>query len=86
MSSRFARIRSAGPNARNIIAMPTGISSPPPIPCTARNATSCGSDVAIPQSADAAVNSPMAPSITLLAPNRSPTQPDAGIATASVTR
>ena len=40
----------------------------------------------IPHSADAAVNSPMAPSSTLRAPNRSPTQPDTGIATASVTR
>src|SRR5579875_1171622 len=86
MNSRFARIRSAGGNARNIIAIPTGTSTPPPIPCTARSATSSGSDVAVPHSADAAVNSPIEPSSTLLAPNRSPTHPDAGIATASATR
>src|SRR3984885_10618186 len=86
ISSRFALIRSAGGYARNIIAIPTGISSPPPAPCTARNTTSSGSDVATPHSADAAVNSPMAASTTLRAPNRSPTQPDTGITTASVTR
>ena len=69
-----------------IIVIPTGISIPPPSPCSARNATSSGSEVASPHSADAAVNSPIAPSSTLRPPNRSPTQPEAGIATASVTR
>ncbi len=82
----LALIRSAGGNTRVIIVIPTGTSIPPPRPCSARNATSSGSEVATPHSADAAVNKPMAPSSTLRPPNRSPTQPEAGIATASATR
>ena len=86
ISTWLALIRSAGGNARVIIVIPTGTRVPPPSPCSARNATSSGSEVARPHSADAAVNTVIAASRTLRPPKRSPIQPDAGIATASVTR
>ena len=54
--------------------------------CTARNTTSSDSDVAAPQSAEARVKSPIETISVIRAPNRSPTQPEAGIATASATR
>ena len=40
----------------------------------------------MPHSAEAIVNRPIAPSIMVRAPNRSPSQPEAGIDTASVTK
>jgi len=86
ISTWLALIRSAGGNARVIIVMPTGIRVPPPSPCSARKATSSGSVVASPHSADAAVNSVIDPSSTLRPPKRSPIQAEAGIATARVTR
>ena len=45
--------RSAPGNSRESIAVPTGVIIPPPMPCRKRNAMSCSSDCASPQSADA---------------------------------
>ena len=81
-----ALIRSAGGNARNSIAIPTGASMPPPAPCRIRNATSSPRLEASPHSAEAAVNTTMAVSITRLPPKRSPSQPEAGMNTARLTR
>ena len=81
-----ARIRSSGGNTRNSIAIPTGASMPPPAPCRMRNATSSPRLEASPHSAEAAVNTTMAVSRTRLPPKRSPSQPDAGMNTARLTR
>ena len=79
-------MRSSGGNARNSMAIPTGASMPPPTPCRMRNATSSPRLLASPQRADARVNTTIAVSITRLPPNRSPSQPDAGMNTARLTR
>ena len=79
-------MRSSGGNARKSMAIPTGASMPPPTPCRTRNATSSPRLVASPHSADAIVNTTIAASITRLPPNRSPSQPDAGMNTARLTR
>ena len=68
------------------IAMPTGVSMPPPAPCRMRKITSSSSDWDRPQSADAAVKSAIATMNVRLVPKRSPTQPDAGIQIARLTR
>ena len=81
-----ALIRSAGGNARQSIVMPTGVMRPPPTPCRTRKAVSSLRLVATPQSADAAVNMNMAVSSTRRGPKRSPSQPDAGMNTARLTR
>ena len=81
-----ALMRSSGGNARNSIAIPTGASMPPPAPCRIRNATSSPRLEASPHSAEAAVNTTMAVSSTRLPPKRSPSQPDAGMNTARLTR
>ena len=81
-----ARTRSAGGNARNSIASPTGAIIPPPTPCSTRKTSSSASDAAMPHSADAAVNTTIAESSTHLPPNRSPSQPDAEMNTARLTR
>ena len=81
-----ARMRSSGGNARYSMAIPTGASMPPPAPCRTRNATSSGRLCAWPHRADAIVNTAIAMSSTRLPPNRSPSQPDAGMNTARLTR
>ena len=81
-----ALILSSGGNTRYSIAIPTGASMPPPAPCRIRNATSSPRLDAIPQSTEAAVNSAIAASMTRLPPYRSPSQPDAGMVTARLTR
>ena len=81
-----ARTRSRGGKARNSMARPTGANMPPPTPWRTRNPTSSARLVAVPHSADAAVNTAMAPSRILLAPNRSPNHPDAGMNVARLTR
>ncbi len=81
-----ARMRSAGGKARSSIAMPTGASMPPPAPCSTRNATSSARLEARPHSAEAVVKIAIAVSSTRLPPNRSPSQPDAGMNTARLTR
>ena len=52
-----ARARSIGGKARNIIATPTGVSIPPPIPCTIRNAISWPIDWAKPHIIEPITNS-----------------------------
>ena len=79
-------MRSSGGNTRNSIAMPTGASMPPPTPWSTRNATSSPRLVAVPHSADAIVNTTIAASSTRLPPRRSPSQPEAGMNTARLTR
>ena len=81
-----ALIRSSGGKTRYSIAMPTGTSMPPAAPCRIRNATSSPRLDATPHSAEAPVNSAIAASITRLPPYRSPSQPDAGMLTARLTR
>jgi hypothetical protein len=81
-----ARTRSAGGKTRNSIASPTGAIIPPPAPCSTRKISSSVSDPAIPHNADAAVNTAIAASSTRLPPNRSPSQPDAEMNTARLTR
>ncbi len=81
-----ARIRSAGGKTRYSMAMPTGASMPPPAPCRIRKATSSPRLEASPHRAEAAVKTTMAASSTRLPPNRSPSQPEAGMNTARLTR
>ena len=81
-----ALTRSPGGKARYSIAIPTGASMPPPAPWRIRNATSSPRLDAIPHNADAAVNTAMAVSMTRLPPKRSPSQPEAGMKTARLTR
>ena len=58
---------------------PTGFIMAPPRPCRMRKATSMGRFVAMPQSADPAVNSTIAAQITLRMPKRSAIQPEIGM-------
>ncbi|MGD0605636.1 MAG: hypothetical protein ABSA53_18810 [Streptosporangiaceae bacterium] len=81
-----ALTRSSGGNTRNSMAIPTGASMPPPAPCRIRNATSSPRLDASPHAIEATVNTTMAASRTRLPPNRSPSQPDAGMNTARLTR
>src|SRR6478609_3282845 len=66
--------------------IPTGVIRPPPMPCTIRNTTNCCTDAASPHAADAIVKSPTDSRNTSRAPNRSPSHPATGIATATATR
>ena len=66
--------------------MPTGVSIPPPTPWRIRKATSSVMLAARPHSADATVNTTIAASRTRLPPKRSPSQPEAGMNTARLTR
>jgi len=86
ISVRATFARRSGPYARYSIEVPVGVSIPPPIPCNARAAISSGRLSAAPHSADAAVNSASANRNVRLVPIRSPSHPDAGITTASVSR
>ena len=81
-----ALARSTGGNARNNMAVPTGVNMPPPTPCNTRNATSSFRLCAWPHSADARVNIANANRNTFFVPIRSPIQPDAGIQIASESR
>ena len=81
-----ARTRSSEGKARNSMASPTGVIIPPPTPCSTRNMSSSVSDPARPHSAEAAVKTAIATSSTRLPPNRSPSQPDAEMNTARLTR
>ncbi len=83
---RLSRTRSFGGKLRYSMDIPTGVISPPPMPCTMRNTTSCCTEPASPQAADATVNRPTDSRKTSRAPNRSPSHPATGIATATATR
>ena len=64
------------------MAMPTGVSMPPPTPCTTRNATSCPRRLGQAAQRRATANTASATRNTRLVPKRSPSQPLAGIDTA----
>ena len=68
------------------MAVPTGVSMPPPTPWTTREITSCSTDCDSPHAIEAAVNNPSAKRKVRLVPMRSPIHPDAGIHTARLTR
>ena len=70
-----ARTRSAGGKTRNSMAMPTGVSMPPPTPCSTRKPTSSARLSASPHSTEAPVKTAMAKRRTRLVPMRSPSQP-----------
>ena len=80
-----ALARSAGGKARNSIAMPTGVSIPPPTPWSTRNRISCPIEDDIEHSNEPRVNAARANRKIRFVPNRSPSQPDAGIHTARLT-
>lgn len=79
-----ALARSAGGNARNNIAMPTGVSMPPPTPCSTRKAISWSIVCATPHNPDPTVKAANAKRNVRLVPNRSPNQPLVGIHTAKL--
>ncbi len=81
-----ARTRSAGGKTRKSIAMPTGAIIPPPAPCTTRKVTSWVMFWASPQRTEPRVKTTMALISTRLPPKRSPSQPEAGMKTARLTR
>jgi hypothetical protein len=64
------------------MAVPTGTSMPPPMPCTTRNAISAPMFHDRPHSPEPRVNMARANRNTRLVPMRSPNQPEAGIQTA----
>ncbi len=68
------------------MAVPTGVSMPPPTPCRTRNRVSDSMLQARPHSAEPAVNIAVANMKVFLVPKRSPIQPEAGIQTARLTR
>ena len=55
-----------GPAAVAIISIPTGISRPPPTPCSTRKSVSAATEVESPQATDPAVNAISATMYTLL--------------------
>ncbi len=81
-----ARIRSDGGKTRNSMAMPTGAIMPPPAPWRTRKRTSSVMFCASPQRTDPKVKTTMADIRTRLPPKRSPSQPEAGMNTARLTR
>ena len=68
------------------MAVPTGVIMPPPTPCRTRKATSDSMLQARPHRAEAVVNMTRARMKMRLVPNRSPSQPDAGIHSARLSR
>ena len=81
-----ALTRSAGGKARNSMAMPTGVIIPPPTPCSTRNRTSWERLSAKPHRTEAPVKMATESNSIRLDPNRSPSQPAAGMNTARLTR
>jgi hypothetical protein len=86
ISTVEALARRSGANARNNMAVPTGVIIPPPTPWRTRNRTSSQRPEACPQSADATVKTAIANRNVRLVPKRSPIQPEAGIHTARLSR
>ena len=75
---------SARGNARRIVRRPTGSSSAPPTPCRTRAAISHGSDGDSAHSSEPRLNSTIAQRNARWVPNRSASQPDAGMNKATV--
>ena len=71
---------------RSTISRPTGTIMAPPMPCSTRAAVNCHNVPLAAQSTDDSVNATMAEANTVRAPNRSVTQPLAGMNTATVSR
>lgn len=86
MITRPAAARSEGGKARKSMAVPTGVSIPPPMPWSRRKAMSWSSEAARPHRTEAAVNRPTATRNVRLVPTRSPIHPDAGMKTARLSR
>jgi hypothetical protein len=86
VSTAAAFARSAGGKARKSMAVPTGVSMPPPTPCSTRNAISDSTLQARPQRIEASVNTERANMNVRLVPNRSPAQPLTGMKTARLRR
>ena len=80
----IARIRSCGRNDDCRIARLPGVSRAPPIPWTARAATSVSMFGAMPQASDATANHTTPMTKTRRRPNRSPSEPPSRINEASV--
>src|SRR4051812_9938310 len=74
------------PAARARIVIPTGITIPPPSPCSTRNAISVPADQASPHSADPQTKTATAVMNTRRAPKRSTAQPVNGITAESASR
>ncbi len=81
-----ARTRSEGGNTRKSMAMPTGANMPPPAPWMTRKKMSWVMFWARPQRTDPTVKTTMADIRTRFPPKRSPSQPEAGMNTARLTR
>ena len=81
-----ARTRSAGGKTRYSMAMPTGAIIPPPAPWMTRKRTSSVMFWANPHRTEPRVKTAMAINSTRLPPKRSPSQPEAGMKTARLTR
>ena len=75
--------RFSGGASRYRIAMPTGISIPPPSPWSTRKIVSIGAVVATAHSAEPAVNNTRATRYTRFEPYRSLSQPASGITAAA---
>ena len=80
----IARGRSSRVNDAEMIARLPGVSSAPPMPWSARAATSVATFGARPQSADAIANQAVPMMNTRRRPNRSPSEPPSRINDASV--
>ena len=72
-----------GPASRVKIMNPSGISMPPPMPCTTRNMMSCRIFDANAHSSEPSVNASTEPMKSRLVPNRSAAQPVTGITVAN---
>ncbi len=82
-STAITRPMRCGPAARVMIAMPTGISMPPPRPCRTRKVMSEPMFHAVLHSADPSTNSTSAVMYIRRAPYRSAAQPLSGMTVAS---
>ncbi len=68
------------------MAVPTGVSMPPPTPCSTRKAISDSRLQERPQPSEAAVKKNSAIMKMRLVPKRSPSQPETGMKTARLSR
>ena len=82
-STAITRPIRSWPAARVMIVIPSGISMPPPRPCSTRNPTSELTSHAVLHSTDPRVNSSSASMNSRLVPNRSAAHPVSGITDAS---
>lgn len=81
-----ALARSFGGKARKSIAVPTGVSMPPPTPWSTRKAMSDSRLQASPQASEALVKMTSAVMKIFFVPKRSPNQPEIGMTTARLSK